>query len=60
MVAAGLHLPAYQGNEFWLLPIPATFVVNKDGVVVARFIDSDYRHRMAVRDLLAGLAACRF
>ena len=36
LAAAGLHLPAYQGNEGWLLPIPATFVVDKDGRVVAR------------------------
>jgi len=52
---AGLHLPAYQGNEAWLLPIPATFVVDQDGCVAARFVDPDYRNRMAVRDLLAAL-----
>ena len=58
LAAAGLHLPAYQGNEGWLLPIPATFVVDKDGRVVARFVDPDYRNRMAVKDLLAALESC--
>ena len=27
----GLALPSYQGNEAWMLPIPATFVVGTDG-----------------------------
>jgi peroxiredoxin len=55
LAAADLHLPAYQGNEAWLLPIPATFVVDKDGYVAARFVDPDYRNRMAVGELLAAL-----
>jgi len=52
-------LPDYQGNNGWLLPIPATFVVAQDRRVVARFIDPDYRNRMAVDDLLAALQASR-
>jgi peroxiredoxin len=48
-------LPAYQGNDSWMLPIPATFVVGQDGCVKARFIDPDYRKRMAIEDLLAAL-----
>ena len=27
----GRSLPDYQGNETWMLPIPATFVVGRDG-----------------------------
>ncbi len=56
MRQGGRDLPAYQGNDGWLLPIPATFVVAQDRRVVARFIDPDYRHRMAVEDLLKALA----
>jgi peroxiredoxin len=37
------------------LPIPATFVVGRDGVVVARFVDPDFRKRMAIDDLIAAL-----
>lgn len=55
MEASGRDLPRYQGNDAWVLPIPATFVVGRDGRVSARFIDPDYRHRMAVEDLLAAL-----
>ena len=59
MAKSGRDLPAYQGNEAWILPIPATFVVAQDGSVVERFIDPDYRKRMAVEDLLAALREAR-
>ena len=36
------ELPRYQGNDAWMLPIPATFVVGTDGLVKARFVDPDY------------------
>jgi peroxiredoxin len=55
IAAAGWYLPAYQGNDTWMLPIPATFVVGTDGRVAARFVDPDYRRRMAVEDMLDAL-----
>jgi peroxiredoxin len=45
----------FQGNEAWMLPIPATFVVGRDSRIKARFVDPDYRKRMATEDLLAAL-----
>jgi peroxiredoxin len=53
--AAGWDVPQFQGNNSWILPIPATFVVGKDGRVKARFVDPDYRKRMSIEDLLAAL-----
>src|SRR3974390_1550285 len=53
--AAGWNIPNYQGNTSWLLPIPATFVVDQDRRVKARFVDPDYRKRMAVENMLAAL-----
>jgi peroxiredoxin len=52
---AGWDLPAYQGNAAWMLPIPATFVVGTDGGIKARFVDPDYRRRMAIEDMLEAL-----
>jgi peroxiredoxin len=52
---AGWDVPRFQGNSSWILPIPATFVVGEDGHVKARFVDPDYRKRMAIEDLLAAL-----
>jgi len=51
----GHDLANFQGNEAWLLPIPATFVVGRDGKVKKRFVDPDYRKRMAIDDLLTAL-----
>jgi peroxiredoxin len=51
----GNDIPRFQGNDSWILPIPATFVVGRDGIVTARFVDPDYRKRMAIDDLVAAL-----
>ena len=51
----GHDLANFQGNEAWVLPIPATFVVGRDGKVKERFVDPDYRKRMAIDDLLTAL-----
>jgi peroxiredoxin len=45
----------YQGNDSWILPVSATFVVGRDGRVKARFVDPDYRKRMTVEDLVDAL-----
>ncbi len=36
MTGIGRTLPTYQGNESWMLPIPATFVVGRDGIIKSR------------------------
>jgi peroxiredoxin len=53
MAERGRALPQYQGNDGWLLPIPATFVVGRDGRIRARFVDPDYRTRMDLDQLIA-------
>jgi peroxiredoxin len=55
MTKIGRMLPQYQGNDSWMLPIPATFVVGKDGRVKARFVDPDYRKRMTIEALVGAL-----
>ena len=55
MSKIGRMLPQYQGNDSWVLPIPATFVIGKDGRVRSRFVDPDYRKRMAIEDLIDAL-----
>ena len=55
MNRAGIELPRYQGNSAWFLPIPATFVVNSDGTVSARYVDPDHRQRMDIDEMLAAV-----
>ena len=45
----------FHGNDGWMLPIPAVFVVGHDGLVKARFVDPDFRKRMEIEDLLNAL-----
>ena len=53
----GHSLPDYQANDGWMLPIPATFVVGRDGHVKARFIDPDFRKRASIEQLIGALEA---
>jgi peroxiredoxin len=55
MVSSGWDPSVSQGTDNWMLPIPATFIIGTDGIIRARFIDPDYRVRMAIEDLLAAL-----
>lgn len=59
MSASGRDLPRYQGNDAWVLPMPASFVVDADGYIRGRFIDPDYRKRMAIDDLLKAIQSAR-
>ena len=54
-----LDMVDFHGNDGWVLPIPATFVVGGDGMVKARFVDPDFRRGMAIEDLLAALKDAR-
>jgi len=53
----GRVLPDYHGNDAWMLPIPATFVVASSGRIKARFVDPDFRRRMDIDALVAALAS---
>ena len=55
MVSAGWDPSETQGTEDWMLPIPATFIIGTDGIVHGRFVDPDYRTRMAIEDLVGTL-----
>lgn len=52
---AGWDIPSYQTAKSWVLPIPATFVLDRSGRVVARYVNADYRTRMDVEDILGAL-----
>jgi peroxiredoxin len=58
MKSAGWNIAPYQGNDAWILPIPATFIVGPDSIIRARFVDPDYRKRMAIDVIVDALRAC--
>src|SRR5260370_28195922 len=48
-------LPNFHGNDGWVLPIPATVVVGRAGLVKARFVDPDFHNRIEIHHLIAPL-----
>jgi peroxiredoxin len=41
----GTDIPVLNGNGLWALPVPATFVVDTDGVIRYADVEPDYRRR---------------
>lgn len=44
-LSAGYDLERINGNKSWALPIPATYVVRKDGVIVDAYVQPDHSIR---------------
>jgi len=55
MKGRGTDLETIQGNEGWFVPLPATFVVGRDGRVITRHVDPEFRNRMDIDEILAAL-----
>ncbi len=51
----GIHLPAFNGDDSWELPIPVTFLLDQQAKVRLAFVDVDYTHRLEPSALLQGL-----
>ena len=51
----GIDLPAANAAKEWELPLPATYVVARDGTVAEAFIDVDYTRRAEPADVLAAV-----
>lgn len=51
----GLDLAEYNGEGRYELPVPGTFVLDQQGVIQAKFADTDYTKRMEPRDIVAAL-----
>jgi peroxiredoxin len=52
---AFVNLPLANGDDSWELPIPATYIVGRDGIVRYASLNPDYRVRPEPADLLAHL-----
>jgi peroxiredoxin len=49
------HLDDFQGNEGWMVPIPATYVVTPKGRIKASFVEPDFRKRVEPAAILAAI-----
>jgi peroxiredoxin len=53
----GQALPDRNGDDSWVLPLPATFVIDRDGIIAFAYVDVDYRSRLEPATITATLAA---
>ena len=52
---ADIDLLKNNNQKEALLPVPAVYIINKDGAVTYRFFESDYKKRVSVKEILANL-----
>lgn len=47
-----ISLDTFNGDSAWELPVPATYVIDSEGIIRAGFADADYKKRMEPADVL--------
>jgi len=58
-VALGYPNPAKTGSKGWMLPIPATYVLDSTGLVVLSYLDADYTTRLEPTEIIVALTHLR-
>jgi peroxiredoxin len=53
-----INVPFVNGDENWRLPLPATFVIGRDGRVAFGEAHADFRVRAEPEDALAAAFRC--
>ncbi|MFQ5675781.1 MAG: peroxiredoxin-like family protein [bacterium] len=48
----GIDLPAFNGDDSYELPVPATYVIGSDGTIVYSFVNADYTQRAEPADII--------
>lgn len=51
----GIDLPSYNGDSSFELPVPATYVIDRDGKVQYVFVNADYRQRAEPSEIVDSL-----
>lgn len=52
----GIDLAAIYGTQAGILPIPATFVIDRDGIVLAEHVEPDFRIRAIPDEMIAAIS----
>lgn len=55
----GIDLERTYGNDAWMLPTPATFIVRADGRIASAYVNPDFRYRLEPKEILKVLAEMR-
>lgn len=52
MTLFGRDLNVINAGAGWMLPVPATYILNREGVIVERYLNEDYTARMEPSEVL--------
>ena len=53
---SSFQLSAYNGNTKAEVPLPATYIIDTDGIIKYAFINTDYKKRADIADVLNQLS----
>lgn len=51
----GIDLPAANGDNSFELPVPASYVINRDGTIMLDFVEVDHTKRLEPSDIIDAL-----
>jgi peroxiredoxin len=58
-LALGYPVSARTGSKDWVLPIPATYVLDSTGLIVLSYLDADYTTRLEPAEIIVALTHLR-
>jgi peroxiredoxin len=58
-LALGYPVSARTGSKDWVLPIPATYVLDSTGLIVLSYLDTDYTTRLEPAEIIVALTHLR-
>jgi peroxiredoxin len=53
--SVGTDIPVLNGNGQWVLPVPATYVIDSAGAIRLAWVEEDVRERAQPRDVIAAV-----
>ena len=51
----GINVPEANGDDSFELPLPATYVIDLDGIILYDFIDANHTNRLEPASIIAAL-----
>jgi len=58
-LALGYLNSTKTGSKSWVLPIPATYVLDRTGLIVLSYLDADYTTRLEPTEIIVALTHLR-
>lgn len=55
-LALGYPEPSKKSRDRWVLPLPATYIIDRNGLVMLSYVDADYTTRLEPTEITATLA----